>query len=425
MKTLRLGSRGPDVEAAQLALTRAGYPTAVDGIYGAKTMAAVREFQRANSLEADGIAGPATWRKLTPYLRGYTLHTVKSGDTFYLLAKRYNTSVEAIATANPQAVPENIPIGTVLTVPFGFSLVPENVSFTSELTGFVCEGLRARYPFVAQQSYGESVLGRRLRLLVIGSGGTEVFYNASHHANEWITTPVLLKFAEQYAAAYAGGGSIFGYSAKELFGRVTLYIAPMVNPDGVDLVTGAITQGDSGFDGAKRIAESFPNIAFPSGWKANIAGTDLNLNYPAEWERAKEIKFAQGFTRPAPRDFVGTSALSARESLAVYNLTRSHNFALTLSYHAQGEIIYWKFLDYLPPRSLEIGRRMSEASGYALEETPYSSGFAGYKDWFIQQYDRPGYTIEVGRGTSPLPLSQFGKIYRDNLGILTLGMALI
>ena len=68
---------------------------------------------------------------------------------------------------------------------------------------------------------------------------------------------------------------------------------------------------------------------------------------------------------------------------------------------------------------------MSEASGYALEETPYSSGFAGYKDWFIQQYDRPGYTIEVGRGTSPLPLSQFGKIYRDNLGILTLGMALI
>ena len=139
MKTLRLGSRGPDVEAAQLALTRAGYPTAVDGIYGAKTMAAVREFQRANSLEADGIAGPATWRKLTPYLRGYTLHTVKSGDTFYLLAKRYNTSVEAIATANPQAVPENIPIGTVLTVPFGFSLVPENVSFTSELTGFVCE----------------------------------------------------------------------------------------------------------------------------------------------------------------------------------------------------------------------------------------------------------------------------------------------
>ncbi len=73
--------------------------------------------------------------------------------------------------------------------------------------------------------------------------------------------------------------------------------------------------------------------------------------------------------------------------------------------------------------SFDIGRRMSAASGYSLDETPYASGFAGYKDWFIQEYDRPGYTIEVGRGTSPLPLSQFDRIYRDNLGILAIGLA--
>ena len=54
-----------------------------------------------------------------------------------------------------------------------------------------------------------------------------------------------------------------------------------------------------------------------------------------------------------------------------------------------------------------------------MEETPYASGFAGYKDWFIQNFRRPGYTIEAGSGTNPLPLSQFDEIYRDNLGILT------
>ncbi len=425
MKTLRLGSVGPDVEAAQLALTRAGFPAAVDGIYGARTAAAARDFQRASSLEPDGIVGKATWRRLTDYLRGYVLYTVKNGDTYYKLAERYGTSAGMIETANPQLEAERLPVGAQLVIPLGFSLVPENVRFTSELTGFICEGLRARYPFVASRSYGVSALGRRLRLLTIGEGGKEAFYNAAHHANEWITVPVLLKFAEQYAAAVADGGEIFGYGARELFERVTLYIAPMVNPDGVDLVTGAIAAGDAGFDGAKKIAEGFPDVAFPKGWKANIEGTDLNLNYPAEWERAREIKYAQGFTRPAPRDFVGTSALSARESRAVYNLTREHDFALTLSYHSQGEIIYWKFLDYLPPRSLEIGRRLSEVSGYLLEETPYASGFAGYKDWFIQRYNRPGYTIEVGRGRSPLPLSQFDGIYRDNLGILALCMALI
>jgi g-D-glutamyl-meso-diaminopimelate peptidase len=61
---------------------------------------------------------------------------------------------------------------------------------------------------------------------------------------------------------------------------------------------------------------------------------------------------------------------------------------------------------------------MARVSGYTLADAPYSSSFAGYKDWFIKLYRRPGYTIEVGRGENPLPLSQFDEIYRDNLGIL-------
>ena len=88
-------------------------------------------------------------------------------------------------------------------------------------------------------------------------------------------------------------------------------------------------------------------------------------------------------------------------------------------------VIYYKFLDYNPPRADEIGQALSRVSGYTLETTPYASGFAGYKDWFIQTYNRPGYTIEAGQGENPLPLSQFPAIYRDNLGILMLSMALI
>ena len=122
---------------------------------------------------------------------------------------------------------------------------------------------------------------------------------------------MLLKFIEQLAAAYASGENIYGYDARELLRRATLYAAPMVNPDGVDLVTGAISAGDGAYESAARIAKSYPSIPFPSGWKANISGTDLNLNYPAGWENAKEIKYAQGFVSPAPRDFVGASAPSA------------------------------------------------------------------------------------------------------------------
>ena len=42
---------------------------------------------------------------------------------------------------------------------------------------------------------------------------------------------------------------------------------------------------------------------------------------------------------------------------------------------------------------------------------PYASGHAGFKDWFILEYDKPGYTIECGLGENPLPISEFDEIY--------------
>jgi g-D-glutamyl-meso-diaminopimelate peptidase len=161
-----------------------------------------------------------------------------------------------------------------------------------------------------------------------------------------------------------------------------------------------------------------PPVRFPEAWRANIRGVDLNLQYPAGWEIAKQIKFAAGFTKPGPRDFVGPYPLSEPESRAVYDFTLNRNFRLALAYHTQGKVIFWKYLDYMPPRSQEIGMELSRLSGYSLETTPDYSGHAGYKDWFILNFNRPGYTIEAGIGVNPLPLSQFNEIYRDNVGML-------
>ena len=169
---------------------------------------------------------------------------------------------------------------------------------------------------------------------------------------------------------------------------------------------------------------AFLIFLFLAGWKANINGVDLNLQFPAGWENAKEIKYAQSFNKPAPRDFVGYGPLTEPEALAVYNFTLSHNFRLILAYHTQGQEIYWNFQNINPPQGYEIGLKFSNASGYTLANVPYNSSFAGYKDWFIQTYYRPGYTIEAGIGENPLPISQFNEIYSDNLGILILGAVL-
>ena len=274
------------------------------------------------------------------------------------------------------------------------------------------------YPFLRTEVLTETSRGRNIRTLVIGNGPRKVIYSAAWHANEWITTPLLLKFAEEFAAALKNGGEIFGTNAGDLAAKATVYMVPMVNPDGVDLVTGAIRPGSDVWEDAEDIAEEFPAIPFPDGWKANLNGVDLNLQFPAGWLRAREIKFTQGFNRPAPRDYVGRSPLSQPESKAMAGYTEYIDPALVLAYHTQGKEIYWSFLDYRVPGARELGERFAQVSGYTLTEPAEASGFAGYKDWFIKDFRRPGYTVEAGSGTNPLPISQFDEIYRDNLGIL-------
>lgn len=417
---LKYGSTGAPVDLLQLALNRAGASLAIDGIFGSATRTAVQTFQRARGMSADGVVGARTTRALLPYYTGYDVHIIRSGDTLYRLAAAYGTTIRAIETANPSIDPLSLRVGQMLAIPLDFPVVPTNIRYSSTAISYIMRGLTARYPFLTVGEFGKSVLGRPLWYCKAGTGENLVFYNASHHANEWITTPVLLKFVEDLAAAYAFGGSIDGKSAAELLGTATLYIAPAVNPDGIDLVTGALDAAT--VESARRLAANYPAIPFPDGWKANIRGVDLNLQYPAGWSLAKEIKFEQGYTQPGPRDYVGSAPLVAPESRAMYDYTLALSPRLTLSYHTQGRVIFWKYANYEPEGSRAIAQQFAAASGYAVEETPYASGHAGYKDWFIQDFNRPGYTIEAGLGENPLPLSQFDTIYRENIGILTLGM---
>lgn len=64
---LRKGCRGEAVQALQARLMALGYdlgPCGADGIFGRKTRAAVRAFQRDRGIRVDGIAGPVTWGEL-------------------------------------------------------------------------------------------------------------------------------------------------------------------------------------------------------------------------------------------------------------------------------------------------------------------------------------------------------------------------
>ena len=203
----------------------------------------LQDFQNREGLYPSGREDILTMQRLSPYLLGFERYMVKPGDTYYRLARTFGTSVRAILTANPNQDPNRLLAGQYLNLPYGFPVVPTDIPFTSELLQVCIQGLMARYPFLARRTIATTLYRRPVTALSIGSGPRAVLYNASHHANEWITTPVLMKFLEEYAHAVSVNGRIFGMDAQRLFQQARLYLVPMVNPDGVDLVTGAVAPG--------------------------------------------------------------------------------------------------------------------------------------------------------------------------------------
>ncbi len=160
------------------------------------------------------------------------------------------------------------------------SIVNTNSKYSSATLRNNLNSLLRTFPFINVQSVGNSILGCPIYIIKLGIGKNTVFYSASIHANEWITSLVLMKFVEDYCNAFSNNLSLENVSIKTLFNSTTIYIMPMVNPDGVDLVTGFLPTSSYGYQSAKQISDNFPNIPFSSGWKANIRGVDLKKYQP-------------------------------------------------------------------------------------------------------------------------------------------------
>lgn len=345
-------------------------------------------------------------------------HIVKKGETLFRISQMYGMSLSALLAANPMIInPSLILPGQVIIIPKttgqGTVVIPrEGYGFDEMLSDL--DALQKTYPFIQVGFIGTTVIGHSIPVVRIGRGKKEVHYNGSFHANEWITTLLLMKFIEVYAKAYSSGENIGSFNIQSLFDDTTLLIVPMVNPDGVQLVHGKINKSTEVYADAVKINRGSQDF---SGWKANIRGVDLNDQFPAYWETEVSRRAASA---PSPQNYPGPAPLSEPEAWAMAEFTRVHNFRLVSAFHTQGEEIYWGYRGLEPDESEQIVNRFTEVSGYRAIRNVESD--AGYKDWFIQEWRRPGFTVECGRGVNPLPISQFWEIWNKVIGIFLMGL---
>lgn len=343
---------------------------------------------------------------------GYIIqtHNIRPGESLWRLAEQRGIPLDAILLVNPNLNPNALKVGQRVNIPRRVTWLTvrgrrnyDYAALQEDLASLV-----TIYPFIIRRRIGSSVMGKRLDEIQVGRGAKRVHLNASFHANEWITTPVLMQTLNAYLLALTNNGEIRGRAILPYYNYVFLSIVPMVDPDGVNLVIHGAPSQEPYRSSVLSINQG--NTDF-SGWKANIRGVDLNNQFPALWER----EAAANVKQPAPRDFPGYQPLSEPETISMANLTRSGNFSRVLAYHTQGKVIYWGFEGMEPPEAQTIATEFARVSGY--QPIRYVTGSAGYKDWFIMDWRRPGFTIELGSGTNPLPIWQFDEIYEESLGI--------
>lgn len=234
-------------------------------------------------------------------------------------------------------------------------------------------------------SIGNSVAGQHIFCVKAGNGDKKALVVCGHHSLETILSEFLMEYLFR--------------SRPEWFRDITLYAVPLLNPDGADIVAGRLKNPALSFD--------------KSHWQTNYRGVDLNHNYDAGFYLAQEIVAKEGILGPHFTKYGGEIPFSEPETQAIKRLCEKIPFDLAIAFHSQGEEIYYDYNGIMPEDTPKYIERFQTVSKYRIAKPSGTASHGGMKDWFLQTYQKPAFTIEAGVGKNPLPHSLFPKIYTE------------
>lgn len=275
------------------------------------------------------------------------------------------------------------------------------------------------YGFLSRDTIGESRCGRPIDLLSIGHRRQQVLFAACFHGMEWLTTLLMLRFVDELCFAVMTGRSLCGVRVGTFLNRRGLAIVPCVNPDGAEI---QLNGADSA--GVYRDTVMQACQGDTSHWQANAAGVDINHNFAAGWESLHQREHDEGIRQPSATRYGGEYPESEPESRTLAAYCRTGSITHALAFHSQGEEIYWHYGSYRDAEAHRMAKMLSYVSGYRISEPSGLAVGGGFKDWFVEKFHRPAFTIEIGKGENPLSTDMLDDIYRQLREMLVLAVVL-
>ena len=273
----------------------------------------------------------------------------------------------------------------------------------NKLIEMLCE----KYRFIKKSVIGKSCSGKDIKALKIGDASAYCLIAAAFHGSERITSTVALMFLENLCRALEKDDYIAGLKARRAIVGRGVIIVPCVNPDGCDIsLLGERVCSDAPINIPRLCKNDFIH------WNANLRGVDINHNFNAGWKELRKAEQESWIYGPAPTRFGGYLPESEPETKALTELCRKIKMRHVVALHSQGEVIYWDYGGKNIPRSRKMAEIMATSSGYALDIPTCLAVGGGFKDWFISEFSRPGFTVEIGCGKNPLPAENAEKIYK-------------
>ena len=265
----------------------------------------------------------------------------------------------------------------------------ENTPYSYEIMANDLLELEKQFPdHIEIGSIGKSEYNRDLLYAKVGKGNENILLIGSHHAREWITSQFLIKLLQSYVQSLSTMKD--RDDSFDVLNRTSIYVVPMLNPDGVEIQQFGLNRFKIK---EKMELLTMNHFSFDfKRWKANGLGVDLNRQYPAGWEELNKIP-----AWPSYKQFRGRSPAQAKEVQNIMRFTKELNPLLSISYHTSGQEIYW-FYNNEPihiARDYALAEKISKITGYELAFPQKNAVGGGFTDWFITEFQRPGFTLEL------------------------------